>query len=52
MTRGRKPRGESPSVVVTLRMTAEELAVVDAARGDMPRSVWLRERILRRLGDE
>lgn len=39
----RKPRGSSPSIVVTLRMTAEELAVVDAARGDVPRSVWMRD---------
>lgn len=48
---GRQPRGRKPGRVQTeavmVRFSPDELAEVDAARGDRPRAEWVRERAMR-----
>jgi hypothetical protein len=35
-----------PTIRVTFRLTAPELAAIDRARGDVPRNTWMRKALV------
>lgn len=43
---GRKPRNRvAATMILTVRLTPEEMARLDSARGALPRTEWVRQRL-------